>query len=128
MEFEFLSATARHFVTCLSSNIVRAIESRRMRWAGHIASLRHDKYGHLMGAGHLEHLDVVGKIILKWMLGKWVVRLWTRFIWLRIDSNRGCCERGDEPSGLTKGTGFLSGRLYFQLYGSCSVILLNGGG
>jgi hypothetical protein len=86
------------------------------------------RYGLLMGAGHPEHLDVAGKIILKWILGKWVVRLWTTFICLRIDSNRGCCERGDEPSGFIKGTEFLSGRFYFQLYGSISVILLNRGG
>jgi hypothetical protein len=60
----------------------------------------------------MEHLDVVERIILKRLLRKWVVRVWTRYIWLRIDSNRGCCECGDERSGLINGTGFLSG--YFQ--------------
>jgi hypothetical protein len=80
-----------------------------------------------MGGDHLEHLDVVVSIILKLILGKWVVRVWTRFMWLRIDSNRGCCECGDERSGLIKGTGFVSGRLYFQLHGISSVILNRGG-
>jgi hypothetical protein len=54
------------------------------------------------------------------------VRVWTRFIWLSINSNRGCCECGDERSGLIKGKGFFWDRLYFPLYGFSSLILNRG--
>jgi hypothetical protein len=38
----------------------------------------------LKGKDHSEGLDVDGKIIVDWMLGKYGEKLWIRFIWLRI--------------------------------------------
>jgi hypothetical protein len=39
----------------------------------------------LKGTDHSEDLDVDGKIILKWILGKG--KVWTEFIWLRTWTN-----------------------------------------
>jgi hypothetical protein len=36
------------------------------------------------GENHSEELDVDGKIILEWILGKQDGRVWTGCIWLRI--------------------------------------------
>jgi hypothetical protein len=44
-----------------SPNIVRVIKSRRMRWAGRVAR---------MGVAGREDLDVDGRIILRWTLGR----------------------------------------------------------
>jgi len=41
------------------------------------------------GRDHLEDLDVNGKIMLEWILGKWGVKMWTGFIWLRIRNSAG---------------------------------------
>jgi len=38
---------------------------------------------------HLEELDVDGKIILEWILGKQNVIVWTGFIWIRIGTSGG---------------------------------------
>jgi hypothetical protein len=59
-----------------SSNIIRMITSRKMRWAGHVAHVGgvRNSYiilvGNLKGRNHLEGLDVDRKIILKWILWK----------------------------------------------------------
>jgi hypothetical protein len=37
----------------------------------------------------LEELDVDGKIILEWILGKQNVIVWTGFIWIRIGTSGG---------------------------------------
>jgi hypothetical protein len=50
---------------------------------------------------------VDGKIILEWILGKQAGKVWIGFIWLRIGTNGGCCENGNEPSGSIKGGEFL---------------------
>jgi hypothetical protein len=34
-----------------------------------------------------EDLDVDGRIILEWILGKWDWNLWTGCIWLRVGTN-----------------------------------------
>jgi hypothetical protein len=60
-----------------SSNIVRVIKSRRMRWAGHVARMgRGEVYtgfwlGDLKDRDHLGDLGVYGTIILKWIFKKW---------------------------------------------------------
>jgi hypothetical protein len=52
------------------------IKLRRMRWAGHIAHIgeMRNAYNILVGKSegnnHSEDLDVDGKIILEWILGK----------------------------------------------------------
>jgi hypothetical protein len=34
----------------------------------------------LKGRDHFEDLDVDGRIVLEWILGKWAEKVWTRFI------------------------------------------------
>jgi hypothetical protein len=43
----------------------------------------------LKGGDHLEDLDVDGRIILEWILGKEVGKAWTGAIWLRIGTGDG---------------------------------------
>jgi hypothetical protein len=56
-----------------STNIVRVIKSRRMRWAGHVARMEDVFTGFSLGGpkvrDHWEDLDVGGRIILRWTLG-----------------------------------------------------------
>jgi hypothetical protein len=57
-----------------SPNIVRAIKSRRMRWAGHVAGMGRGEVfaefwlGGPKGRDHWEDLDVAGRITLRWTL------------------------------------------------------------
>jgi hypothetical protein len=48
-----------------------------------------DLLANLKGIDHLEDLDVYGRIILEWILGKYVEKLCTGFIWLRIWTSGG---------------------------------------
>ena len=60
-----------------SSNIVRVIKSRRMRWAGHVARMGEVKgvYRVLVrkpeGKSHWGDLGVGGWIILEWISRRW---------------------------------------------------------
>jgi len=62
---------------CSSQNIIRVIKSRRTRWAEHVTRIgdRRGAYrglgGNLRERGHLENLNVGGRIILKWIFRKW---------------------------------------------------------
>jgi hypothetical protein len=66
-----------------SPNIVRLINSRRMRWAGHVAQWgRVEMYtglwwGNLRERDHLEDPVVDGRIIIRWIFSKWDVGTWT---------------------------------------------------
>jgi hypothetical protein len=59
-----------------SLNIVRVIQSRRMRWAGHVARMGEVRgvyrvlVGRLEGKRPLEDLGVGGRITLRWTLGR----------------------------------------------------------
>jgi hypothetical protein len=54
-----------------SPNIVRVIKSKRMRWAGHVASMgRGEVLGGPKGRDHWEDLGVDGRITLRWTLGR----------------------------------------------------------
>jgi hypothetical protein len=59
-----------------SLSIIRVIKSRRIRWSGHVARTVDIRkaYNILVGKPEekklLEDLDVGGKIILEWTLGK----------------------------------------------------------
>jgi hypothetical protein len=59
-----------------SSNIVRVIESRRIRWAGHVACMGEGRgvyrvlIGRPEGKSHWEDLGVGGRITLSWTLGR----------------------------------------------------------
>jgi len=76
-----------------SPNIVRVINSRRMKWAGHVARMgeRRGRFGweNLSERDHLGDPGVDGRIILRRVFRKWDVGVWTGSIWLRI----GTCSR-----------------------------------
>jgi hypothetical protein len=62
---------------------LRVIQSRRMRWAGHVERMGEEKGVYRVIGGNLRERDhwrdtgVDGRIILRWILRKWDVRLWT---------------------------------------------------
>ena len=64
-----------------SSNIVRVIKSRRMRWAWHVTRMREGRgvfrvwWGSLSERDHGGDPGVDGRIILRWIFRKWYVRL-----------------------------------------------------
>jgi hypothetical protein len=66
-----------------SPNIIRVIKSRRMRWAGHVASMEKMKntYNILIGKYHLEDLGVDGNIIVVWEVVDWI------YIWIWIGTS-----------------------------------------
>ena len=79
-----------------SPNIVRVINSRRMRWTGHVARMgeRRGVYrvlvGNLRERFHLQDPSVDGRIIiLRWIFRKWDVGVWTGWTWLRIGTGSG---------------------------------------
>jgi hypothetical protein len=59
-----------------SPNIIRTIKSRRIGWAGHVASMDRREFctkfllESLRGRDHSKDVDVDGSILLKWILGK----------------------------------------------------------
>jgi hypothetical protein len=63
---------------CFSPNIIRAIKSRGIRWAGHVARMEEEEryiqgFGKetLRNRGHLEDPGVDGRIILRWVFRRW---------------------------------------------------------
>jgi hypothetical protein len=74
-----------------SSNIVRVIKSRRMRWAGHVTRTGEGRgvfwLGVPKGRDHWEDLGVGGRITLRWTLERWGSMGRTGFGWLRIGSS-----------------------------------------
>jgi hypothetical protein len=71
-----------HDLYC-SSNIVRVMKSRRMRWAGHVERKGRGEantgiwWENLGKRDHLENPGANGRIILRWIFRKWDVWLWT---------------------------------------------------
>jgi hypothetical protein len=70
------------------------IKSKRVRWAGHVASIGR-KVMHIgfwwesqKETDHQEDQDVGGCIILKWFLER-QDGVWTGLIWLRIGTSEG---------------------------------------
>jgi hypothetical protein len=78
-----------------STNIVRVIKSRRMRWAGHVARMGRREaciefwWGNPRERDQWGDPDVDGRIILGWIFRKWNVGVWTRLGWLRIETGGG---------------------------------------
>ena len=53
---------------------MRVINSRRMRWAGHVARMsRREAFTEFWWGNHSGDPDVDGRIILNWILRKWDV-------------------------------------------------------
>jgi hypothetical protein len=83
-----------HNLHC-SPSIIRMIKSRRMRRAGHVARMgkggMHTAFWceSQKERGHLEDLDVGGRIILEWILETQGGVVWTGLIWLRIGTSGG---------------------------------------
>jgi hypothetical protein len=77
-----------------SPNIIRVINSRRMRWVGHVAHVGkrvvHTGFwwGDLREGDHFGDPGVDGRIILNWILKQWD-GAWTGLSWLRIGTGGG---------------------------------------
>jgi hypothetical protein len=72
-----------------STNIVRVIKSRRMRWAGHVARKGVSRVVYRILVEKLERVyledpGVDGRLILRWIFRKWDVMAWNGSIWHRI--------------------------------------------
>ena len=74
-----------------SSNIVRMIKSRRMKWAGHVARMGEERgcIGSWWGNRRERDLVVDGWIISRWISRKWDVGIWIRLAWPRIETGGG---------------------------------------
>jgi hypothetical protein len=73
-----------------SPSIIRMVKSRRVRWAAHVALMgrRETSIGYWWVSqrerDHYEDQDVVGWIILRWILQRSDGVVWTGLVWLRI--------------------------------------------
>ena len=77
-----------------SPSVVRVIKSRRMRRAGHVASMGRAQvytgiwWGHLGERDHWENPGVDGRI-LRCIYRKWHVRAWTGSMWPQTGTGGG---------------------------------------
>ena len=96
-----------------SSIIVGMNKLRKIRWAGFIASMgeRRDLYRFLVGKlrerDHLEDPGIDGRIILKKDIQEVGCGDMTGSSWLRMVTDGGNCESGNERSGSIKYGEFL---------------------
>jgi len=94
----------------LLRNIVREVESRKMRWAGHVARIGRGEgckgfwWGNLRERDHWEDPDADWWIILRWIFRIWEEVVGNGWSWLRIETG----EYGDEHSGSKSAGNFLT--------------------
>ena len=72
-----------------STNIVRVIKWRRMRWARHAECIGEERLvrfwpGNLGKRNHWRDPGVDGRILLRLIFRKWGMGVWTGSNWLRI--------------------------------------------
>jgi hypothetical protein len=85
-----------------SLNIIRQIESRRVRWAGHVARVGDDRKVYkvfmeiLKEGDYSEGQGVDGRMASKWI--GWELAGWMHLAHYR--DRRGSFEQGDEPSAF----------------------------
>jgi len=78
-----------------STNIVRVIKSRRMRWAGHVARMGEERgcigswWRNRRKRVQWGDLGVDGWIILRWITRRWDVGILTALDWPRIETGGG---------------------------------------
>jgi len=78
-----------------SSNTVRVIKWRRMRWAGQVARIGEERvcigswWENRREGDHCGDLGVDGWIILGWISRRWNVGIWTGLGWPRIETGGG---------------------------------------
>ena len=78
-----------------SSNIVRMIKSRRMRWTGHVVRMGEGRGVYRVLVGKPEGKIPLGRPRRRWVdnikmdLRKWDVEAWTGSSWLRIGTGGG---------------------------------------
>ena len=79
-----------------AANIVRAIKSRRMRWAGHVARMGEERvgcigsfWGNRRERGQWGDISIDVWIILGWISRRWEVSIWTGLGWPRIETGGG---------------------------------------
>jgi len=78
-----------------SPNIVRVVKSRRMRWAGHVASMGEERGVYRDLVGKPEGKRPLGRprcrwvIILGWISRRWDVGIWTGLGCTRIETGGG---------------------------------------
>ena len=78
-----------------STNIVRVIKSRRMRWARHVARIGEERgckgfwWGNRKEGDHWGDLGLDGWIILGWFSRRWDVGIWNGSGWPRIETGGG---------------------------------------
>jgi hypothetical protein len=91
-----------------STNIVRVIKSRIMRWMGHVARMGEERGVYRVLVGKPEGNRPLGRPRRRWednirmIIKKWHVGVWTGLGWLRIGTGG-----GNEPSGSIKCGEFL---------------------
>ena len=84
-----------HCIFIVSSNIVRMIKLRRIKWAGHVARMEEGRsvykvlVGKPEGKNHWGDQDVDGRIILIWIFRKWEGVVRTGWSWLGIGTGGG---------------------------------------
>jgi hypothetical protein len=73
-----------------SLDIIRVINSRRMRWVGHVDRVGRGEvhtgfwWRNLREGDHLEDPGIDGRVMLRWIFRTWSGEAWIGPIWLRI--------------------------------------------